>query len=143
MADVKLRPKLPAPRSDLFRIEDQPRLGWFFFFVRTNMFCLRTMPLTSRSGLSDHPITGSPDHPIPLAPPALRRFRALLLRWFDREKRTLPWRGERDPYRILVSEIILQQTRVAVVKERYQEFIRRFPTPQRLARAREQTVLAA
>jgi len=87
---------------------------------------------------SDHPITGSPDHPIPLA-----RFRASLLRWFDHEKRSLPWRGERDPYRILVSEIMLQQTRVAVVKERYQEFIRRFPTPQRLARAREQTVLAA
>lgn len=106
-------------------------------------FCLRFMPLTLRRSSSDHPITGSPDHPIPLAPPALRRFRALLLRWFDREKRSLPWRGERDPYRILVSEVMLQQTRVAVVKQRYLEFIRRFPTPQSLARAREQSVLAA
>lgn len=70
-------------------------------------------------------------------------FRRRLLQWFEREKRTLPWRGERDPYRILVSEIMLQQTRVAVVEGRYQEFLRRFPTVESLARAREQTVLAA
>jgi A/G-specific adenine glycosylase len=70
-------------------------------------------------------------------------FRKLLLRWFDREKRALPWRGESKPYRILVSEIMLQQTRVAVVEERYKRFLRRFPTVKRLARAREQTVLAA
>jgi A/G-specific adenine glycosylase len=70
-------------------------------------------------------------------------FRRRLLHWFDRQKRTLPWRGERDPYRILVSEIMLQQTRVAVVEERYKEFLRRFPTVESLARAREQTVLAA
>jgi A/G-specific adenine glycosylase len=70
-------------------------------------------------------------------------FRRGLLRWFDREKRSLPWRGERDPYRILVSEIMLQQTRVAVVKERYQAFLRRFPDVARLAGAREDSVLAA
>ena len=73
----------------------------------------------------------------------LPQFRRRLLRWFDREKRDLPWRGERDPYRILVSEIMLQQTRVAVVVERYRQFVTRFPTVVRLARAREQTVLAA
>jgi len=78
-----------------------------------------------------------------LAPSNLRRFRALLLRWFDLKKRSLPWRGERDPYRILVSEIMLQQTRVAVVEQRYGEFIRRFPTSHRLAQAREQTGLSA
>jgi A/G-specific adenine glycosylase len=55
----------------------------------------------------------------------------------------LPWRGETDPYRILVSEIMLQQTRVAVVQERYRSFLRQFPTALRLARAKEQTVLAA
>jgi A/G-specific adenine glycosylase len=71
------------------------------------------------------------------------RFRKLLLGWYDREKRTLPWRGESDPYRILVSEIMLQQTRVAVVAERYKRFLHRFPTVNRLAGAREQTVLAA
>lgn len=70
-------------------------------------------------------------------------FRRCLLRWYDREKRRLPWRGEKDPYRILVSEIMLQQTRVAVVEERYRKFVRQFPTAMRLARAKEQTVLAA
>jgi A/G-specific adenine glycosylase len=70
-------------------------------------------------------------------------LRRLLLDWFDRGKRDLPWRGESDPYRILVSEIMLQQTRVAVVKERYREFLRQFPTVNQLAAAREQTVLAA
>ncbi len=58
-------------------------------------------------------------------------------------KRKLPWRGETDPYRILVSEIMLQQTRVAVVEERYRKFVAQFPTAQKLARAKEQTVLAA
>jgi A/G-specific adenine glycosylase len=71
------------------------------------------------------------------------RFRRRLLGWFHRHRRKLPWRGERDPYRILVSEIMLQQTRVAVVEERYKQFVAQFPTVQKLARAREQTVLAA
>ena len=73
----------------------------------------------------------------------LHTFRQRLLRWFDREQRSLPWRGQHDPYRILVSEIMLQQTRVAVVEERYKQFIAQFPGTGRLARAREQTVLAA
>jgi|SRR5579864_620128 len=72
-----------------------------------------------------------------------RRFRVQLLRWFDREKRALPWRGETDPYRILVSEVMLQQTRVAVVKERYRKFLRQFPSVLRLAAAKEDSVLAA
>ena len=76
-------------------------------------------------------------------PSQIRNFRKRLLRWFDREQRKLPWRGEKDPYRILVSEIMLQQTRVAVVDARYKEFLRRFPSVQKLARARGQTVLAA
>src|SRR6476659_7375133 len=72
-----------------------------------------------------------------------RLFRRLLLRWFQKNQRKLPWRVESDPYRILVSEIMLQQTRVAVVEDRYRKFIAQFPTAERLARAREQTVLAA
>lgn len=72
-----------------------------------------------------------------------RQFRVKLLQWYDREKRSLPWRGETDPYRILVSEIMLQQTRVAVVKERYRKFLRQFPTVSRLASAKEDSVLAA
>jgi A/G-specific adenine glycosylase len=70
-------------------------------------------------------------------------FRQRLLRWFQQSQRTLPWRGETDPYRILVSEIMLQQTRVAVVKDRYLKFVAQFPSAERLARAREETVLAA
>lgn len=81
--------------------------------------------------------------PFRFSPGQVRSFRKRLLGWFAREQRELPWRGETDPYRILVSEVMLQQTRVAVVKERYKSFIRQFPSPEKLARAREQTVLAA
>src|SRR6201996_8545263 len=70
-------------------------------------------------------------------------FRQLLLGWYHQHKRKLPWRGESDPYKILVSEIMLQQTRVAVVEDRYKKFIAQFPTVEKLARAQEQTVLAA
>lgn len=71
------------------------------------------------------------------------QFRRRLLGWFQKHQRKLPWRGEREPYRILVSEIMLQQTRVAVVEDRYKKFIAQFPSAEKLARAREQTVLAA
>jgi A/G-specific adenine glycosylase len=70
-------------------------------------------------------------------------FRELLLHWYDRNKRELPWRGETDPYRIWVSEIMLQQTRVNAVLEYYRRFLRRFPTVKALALARESSVLAA
>ena len=71
------------------------------------------------------------------------RFRAHLLAWYDTNARDLPWRKDRDPYRVWVSEIMLQQTRVAAVIEHYHEFLRRFPTVQKLAAAREASVLAA
>lgn len=70
-------------------------------------------------------------------------FRRRLLAWYEEFQRTLPWRGETDPYLILVSEIMLQQTRVAVVEDRYRKFVAQFPSVERLARAREDTVLAA
>jgi A/G-specific adenine glycosylase len=70
-------------------------------------------------------------------------FRQRLLRWYDRHKRALPWRKDRDPYRVWLSEIMLQQTRVAAVLEHYRKFIEKFPTVQSLARARESSVLAA
>lgn len=73
----------------------------------------------------------------------LAEFRSRLLCWFHHHQRKLPWRGESDSYRILVSEIMLQQTRVAVVEDRYRKFLEQFPTAQKLARAREETVLAA
>ncbi len=71
------------------------------------------------------------------------KFRRLLLRWYQKHQRQLPWRGESDPYRILVSEIMLQQTRVAVVEDRYRKFVAQFPSAERLSRAKEATVLAA
>ncbi len=70
------------------------------------------------------------------------RLRVALLTWYDRHRRDLPWRRTRDPYAIWVSEIMLQQTRVAVVIERYRAFVERFPTVFVLAAAPEQEVLA-
>src|ERR1700674_4028544 len=55
-----------------------------------------------------------------------QRFRRRLLDWFDRHKRDLPWRQDRDPYRVWLSEVMLQQTRVAAVTDHYQKFLRRF-----------------
>ena len=71
--------------------------------------------------------------------PALRRR---LLEWYERDRRDLPWRRNRAPYAIWVSEIMLQQTRVAVVIERYRIFMQRFPTLLALALATEEEVLA-
>jgi A/G-specific adenine glycosylase len=78
-----------------------------------------------------------------LSIPGQRRFRKKLLAWYDHHRRDLPWRASRDPYRIWLSEIMLQQTRVAAVIEHYHEFLHRFPTVQKLAAAREASVLAA
>src|ERR1017187_10136199 len=71
------------------------------------------------------------------------RVRGRLLEWYERCRRDLPWRRSRNPYAIWVSEIMLQQTGVAVVVERYQAFMARFPTLLALALATEQDVLAA
>jgi A/G-specific adenine glycosylase len=85
-----------------------------------------------------------------MKPPAAKRsnawardFQKKLLAWYDAHARDLPWRKSPDPYRVWVSEIMLQQTRVAAVIEHYHEFLKRFPTVQRLAAAREASVLAA
>lgn len=69
--------------------------------------------------------------------PQARRtaFQRRLLRWYLRHGRDLPWRRTRDPYRILVSEVMLQQTQVERVKEYYPRFLTRFPTVAALAAA--------
>jgi A/G-specific adenine glycosylase len=72
-----------------------------------------------------------------------KKFRRRLLAWYDRHRRDLPWRASRDPYRVWLSEIMLQQTRVAAVIGHYREFLRRFPRVEKLAAAREASVLAA
>jgi|SRR5579859_1688785 len=82
-------------------------------------------------------------HPVSRPDPRTPEFRRQLLDWYDGHARDLPWRKDRDPYRVWVSEIMLQQTRVAAVIEHYQEFLQRFPTVQKLAAAREASVLAA
>lgn len=65
-----------------------------------------------------------------------------LLAWYEVQARDLPWRRSIDPYEILVSEIMLQQTRVDAVIDRYRRFLRRFPTLSALASASEDDVLA-
>jgi len=69
------------------------------------------------------------------------RIRRHLLGWFEQNARDLPWRRTRDPYAVWVSEVMLQQTQVETVKPYYERFLRRFPSPEHLARARLDTVL--
>jgi A/G-specific adenine glycosylase len=73
---------------------------------------------------------------------SLNKLRHAMLDWYDKNRRNLPWRHDADPYRIWVSEIMLQQTRVAVVINHYVRFMKRFPTVQALAAARDASVLA-
>jgi len=70
-----------------------------------------------------------------------RRFRRRLRAWYARHARDLPWRRSRDPYRIWVSEIMLQQTQVATVGPYFERFVKRFPSVEALARADEEQVL--
>src|SRR5881227_2179678 len=69
------------------------------------------------------------------------RLRRRLLSWFARRRRDLPWRRDRDPYRIWVSEVMLQQTTVAAVVPYFNRFVAAFPTLLALAAADEQDVL--
>ncbi len=78
---------------------------------------------------------------IRLAGAALAGFRRRLLAWFRANRRNLPWRRHRDPYRIWIAEVMLQQTRITTVLPYYRRFLGRFPTLRALARAREQEVL--
>jgi A/G-specific adenine glycosylase len=73
----------------------------------------------------------------------LEALRAALLRWYAGTRRDLPWRRTTDPYAILVSEVMLQQTQVARVVPRYLEWIERWPTAAALAAAARAEVLAA
>jgi A/G-specific adenine glycosylase len=71
------------------------------------------------------------------------QFRRKLLAWYARAARDLPWRRTRDPYAIVVSEFMLQQTQVSRVSEYYPRFLERFPTIEHLARARPKAVMEA
>jgi A/G-specific adenine glycosylase len=74
------------------------------------------------------------------SPASLRRR---LLAWYRRAARTLPWRRDRDPYRVWVSEVMLQQTTVRAVVPYYERFLAAFPSVAALAAAREEDVLGA
>ena len=76
-----------------------------------------------------------------LAGRALPQFQKRLLTWFRAHQRDLPWRSSRDPYRIWVAEIMLQQTRIAAVMPYYERFLDHFSTVESLADAPQQEVL--
>src|SRR6266446_5688944 len=78
--------------------------------------------------------------PVP-APPDRRRFRTRLLTWYGRHGRDLPWRSTDDPYHILVSEIMLQQTQVDRVLPKYGEWLAKYPSFEALAAAPDQQVV--
>lgn len=71
----------------------------------------------------------------------LKKLVIPLLSWYNDAKRDLPWRRDRDPYHIWVSEIMLQQTRVAAAVDHYIRFLERFPTVQALAQAEEDALM--
>ena len=93
----------------------------------------------SKEGRKDRAVNGakrkSRQGALTVAPGLKRRFQTRLLKWYRQHGRDLPWRKTSDPYRILVSEVMLQQTQVDRVIPKYYEFLERFPTFQDLARA--------
>jgi A/G-specific adenine glycosylase len=76
-----------------------------------------------------------------LSPRSLRSLQNRLLRWFRHYRRDLPWRASRDPYRVWLAEVMLQQTRIAAVIPYYDRFLTRFPNIRALARSKESEVL--
>lgn len=71
----------------------------------------------------------------------IEEFQQDLIHWFEAEKRDLPWRMDSDPYKVWVSEIMLQQTRVETVIPYYNRFMEKFPTIESFAEAEEESVL--
>jgi A/G-specific adenine glycosylase len=88
------------------------------------------------------PAVGGSPCAIP-APAARQRFRRRLLEWYRRNGRDLPWRQTKDPYHILVSEVMLQQTQVDRVLPKYHEWLEKYPSLRALADAPEEDVAEA
>jgi A/G-specific adenine glycosylase len=119
--------------------------------------CGNPLPLFTAEPLRKRKSGGQPPHPkrshsrharsvreyraMMLQGRELAEFRKRLLSWFRQFRRDLPWRRNKDPYRIWLSEIMLQQTRVAAVIPYYERFLERFPNIVALARAPEEDVL--
>src|SRR2546422_121972 len=113
---------------------------------------IRAVSTGPRSRTTDSEITPpavGPRVPSPVFCVAMARksipqaFTRKLLAWYARAARDLPWRRTRDPYRVAVSEFMLQQTQVARVLEFYPRFLKRFPTLEKLARAKPKAVREA
>jgi A/G-specific adenine glycosylase len=99
--------------------------------------------MTRRSNFCDKKMQGvAKSSAISVSGENAARSRRALLRWYDQNRRDLPWRHVADPYAIWLSEIMLQQTRVAAVLEHYRIFLERFPNIEALAAASEDAVLA-
>ncbi|PYL99658.1 MAG: A/G-specific adenine glycosylase [Verrucomicrobia bacterium] len=104
---------------------------------------LNTLSSRAKSRDPVAPAKGSSTGSLDFARDDGRPFRRKLNRWFLHNKRDLPWRRSRDPYAILVSEIMLQQTQAATVVPYYNRWLRRFPTIRSLAATTESNVLHA
>ena len=76
-------------------------------------------------------------------PEKVAAFQKALLNWYDQHARQLPWREDHDPYHVMVSELMLQQTQVQTVIPYYERFMNQFPTVGALAKAPEAEVLKA
>src|SRR5687767_14297882 len=72
----------------------------------------------------------------------VRQFRRVMLRWFREQGRAFPWRETRDPYAVLIGDVLLQRTRGEHAVQVYERFLARWPTPESLARARVGSIAA-
>jgi len=135
---------IPIPRADPFDT------AWRFcgrgdkevVCVSQDVSVAEALELFSRTLLSMILITLKIMNDVAWPKNELALFRRQLLAWFRQNARDLPWRRTRDPYRVWVSEVMLQQTRVATVVERYMQFVVQYPSLISLALAREEDVLA-
>lgn len=109
-------------------------LGSFFSKISAGELTSRDHKQSAPSSVRRYPVTV-------LAGRELASFRKRLLAWFRQFQRDLPWRRTKDPYQIWISEIMLQQTRVAAVIPYYEKFLALFPNVRALAQAPEEEVL--
>src|SRR3972149_3067683 len=107
-----------------------------------NKVNLTARPYTPRRPRSPE-IKYSAGHRAAVKDLSVPEVRGRLLQWFDDHRRDLPWRRTRDPYRILVAEVLLQRTRVVSGTPYYERFLERFPTVRDLAAASLESVLGA
>ena len=98
-------------------------------------------PRSLRRGPQPHLCDNTARMAAQFTPRPLKTFQRRLLAWFRAHQRDLPWRSSRDPYRVWVAEVMLQQTRIAAVLPYYHRFLKIFPTVESLARAPQEKVL--